>query len=223
MPPKRTKLTSWLLSVFILVGIYAVERKRYAHNILFQLLWPYEYTGRNGPSGLRCPLFPISWLHYLGSGFLCTWYQAHTMVYGRCYHRDALRSCPTFGSSQKKFTGSPINFYLLAAILVFTMTSHGRLKSLATGLHVQLLVRAKHKERAKLHISDPLCVVTGGFSPRMASNADRVSMSWRHHVHGIWLRNEQMCKQQWPRLLTCINFNPNMDKWFNPTLCKRCN
>ena len=87
-----------------------------------------------------------------------------------------------------------------------------RLKSPATGLHVWLFVRADNKETAKLRISDPLCVVTGAFSPRRASNTDRVSMSWRHHVNGIWLRNEQMYKQHWPPLLTCINFNPNMDK-----------
>ena len=50
------------------------------------------------------------------------------------------------------------------------------------------LFKAQVKEKSKLHVTG-LCAgnspVTGEFSEQMASNAENVSIWWRHHVKHI--------------------------------------
>ena len=108
----------------------------------------------------------------------------------------------------KKLTGSPTAFVLIAADLVIIVTSyedHGVSNHRWLNYLFNWLFELTAKITAKSHIANPLCAVTGGFSPQRASNGDRVSMSWRHHVRGIWLINEHMHKQQGLILLTQIN------------------
>ena len=64
-----------------------------------------------------------------------------------------------------------------------------RLKSPASRLFTQPFIQAQIKENIKLRVTG-LCVgnspVTGEFPTQMASNAENVSIWWRHH--GAWQR-----------------------------------
>ena len=76
---------------------------------------------------------------------------------------------------------------------MITMTSQWarlRLKSPASPLFTQPFIRAQIKENIKAPRHWPLCgefTGTGEFPAQMASNAENVSIWWRHHVLGYKL------------------------------------
>ena len=82
---------------------------------------------------------------------------------------------------------------------------------------------AQSKENIKAPRQWPLCgEFTGEFLAQMASNAENVSIWWRHQVFIPILRTaknsgyvgayKSLTKYQWPLLLTWFNFNLSMDK-----------
>ena len=63
-----------------------------------------------------------------------------------------------------------------------------RLKSTASRLFTQPFIQAQIKENIKAPRHWPLCgefTGTGEFPAQMASNAENVSISWRHHEVGL--------------------------------------
>ena len=69
----------------------------------------------------------------------------------------------------------------------------------------------RSKKTSKLRVTG-LCAgnspMTGEFHAQMASNAENVSIWWRHHVIGLYLT----VTLQGPISLTWVDFNPSMDK-----------
>ena len=62
-----------------------------------------------------------------------------------------------------------------------------RLKSPVSRLFAQPSIQAQIKENMKAPRHWPLCgEFTGEFSAQMASNAENVSIIWRHHVLTIY-------------------------------------
>ena len=63
-------------------------------------------------------------------------------------------------------------------------------KSPASPMFTQLFIRAQIKENIKAPCHWSLCgefIGTGEFPAQMASNAENVSISWRHHMRTIWI------------------------------------
>ena len=73
------------------------------------------------------------------------------------------------------------------------------LKSPASPLFIQPFIQTQIKKNIKAPCHCPLCgefTGTGEFPAQIASNAENVSISWRHHVNAttactIWGRNVQ--------------------------------
>ena len=81
-----------------------------------------------------------------------------------------------------------VSIYMIIYIVI-TMTSQWvgwRLKSPASRLFTQPFIRAQIKENIKAHVTG-LCAGnstgTGEFPAQMVSNAETVSIWWRHHVY----------------------------------------
>ena len=83
------------------------------------------------------------------------------------------------------------------------------------------LFRRRSKKTSKLRVTG-LCAgnspATGEFPAQRSSNAEHISIWWRHHaltihvtVPHMYLVLSPLC-QLWPLLLTWFNFNPSMDK-----------
>ena len=67
------------------------------------------------------------------------------------------------------------------------------LNSSASPLFTQLFIQAQIKEASKLRVTG-LCAVTGEFLAQMASNAENISIWWRHHVGEIY--HPEKCEER---------------------------
>ena len=67
--------------------------------------------------------------------------------------------------------------------MVTSQWARWRLKSPASLLFTQLFVQAQIKENIKAPRHWPLC---GEFPAQKASNAENVSIWWRHHEYTVW-------------------------------------
>ena len=71
------------------------------------------------------------------------------------------------------------------AITITSQWARWRLKSPASPLFIQLFIQAQIKENIKAQRHWPLCAVnspvTGEFPAQRASNAENISIWWRHH------------------------------------------
>ena len=76
-----------------------------------------------------------------------------------------------------------------------------RLKSPASPLFTEPFIRAQIKENIKAPRHWPLCVEftgTGEFPAQMASNAENVSIWWRHHVYINDVMTWKRFTRYWP-------------------------
>ena len=92
-----------------------------------------------------------------------------------------------------------------------------RLKSPASRLFTQPLIQTRIKENIKAPRHWPLCgefTGTGEFPAQMASNAENVSIWWRHHVSSV---NDDLR----PIYAQGICYHDKRQQWYSLHLCRR--
>ena len=128
----------------------------------------------NGPNNNIPALVKImAWHRQATSHYLNQWWLDNQLLYASLGFNELNRIC-TKGSYKKII-------HILTLPPIITMTSQWarwRLKSPASRMFTQTLIRVQIKENIKAPRHWPLC---GEFT-QMASNAESVSIWWRHHV-----------------------------------------